>query len=101
MVPVELHNLGHVEAHRGNVEAAERYFAGAARQVDPDDPLDVAFGEFNRAVVAFVRGDREQAVAHFDRARPALEALGASLPSDDRFEFEWLNRQLTDRPVDE
>lgn len=94
MISVELFNLGHVEARRGNVDAAERCFAGAAERADPNDPYDAAMTDFNRAVVAFGRGDRERTAELLDRARSTLDELGAEVPTDDRSELEWLERQL-------
>jgi hypothetical protein len=35
MVEVELHNLGHVEIHRGNVDAVEDCFAQIPRSTTP------------------------------------------------------------------
>ncbi|HET7869617.1 MAG TPA: hypothetical protein VFM85_04795 [Actinomycetota bacterium] len=50
--------------------------------------------DFNRAVVAFGRGDRERAAELLHRARSTLDELGADVPTDDRSELEWLERQL-------
>src|SRR5439155_21916229 len=61
MVGVELHNLGHVELHRGNVDAAERCFAELAAIRNPDDPYEAAMAHLNEAALDFARGDRERA----------------------------------------
>ena len=61
MVLVELHNLGHVELRRGDVEKAERCFVESAALAGGDDPDDQAMHLFNRAAIAFARGDRPQA----------------------------------------
>lgn len=92
MVDVEHHNLGHVEIHRGNVEAAAKHFAQTPHSAD-------AFGQammnLNNAQVAFAQGEVE-------RARTLLEAaeggfVGSFMEHaaiDDRFELDWLREQL-------
>ena len=99
MVLVELHNLGHVEARRGRVDAAERCFSEAAERADFDDPYDAALTHFNQAVVAFGRGDRGRAAELLGRAKATLDELDAEMPSDDRSEFEWLEERLAADPV--
>lgn len=95
MVLVELHNLGHVELRRGNVDAAERHFvecddlAGAA-----DDPYDAAMRLFNEAAVAFARHDRTRAAASMERARAILTDANVTLAADDAHEFDELMRRL-------
>jgi tetratricopeptide (TPR) repeat protein len=77
MVVVEHHNLGHVELHRGNVDAAERHFGALPRDDD-------ALAKLNDAALAFARGDAE-------RARALVEEIGdIELPADDRSELQWL-----------
>jgi tetratricopeptide (TPR) repeat protein len=96
MVAVELHNLGHVEIHRGNVNAAERRFAECARMGGDaaDDPYGAALGELNRAAVAFARGDPGRARELLARARATFEEAGIEPATDDRLELEWLERRL-------
>lgn len=94
MVYVELHNLGHAEAHRGHVAAAERCFAEAAERLDRNDPYDVALGELNRAVLAFLHGERTRAVELLRGVEEELEKSGIDLVTEDRFELERLARQL-------
>ncbi len=96
MVAVELHNLGHVEIHRGNVDVAERCFAECAELGSADDPYSAAMTHLNQAVVAFARGDRRRATALLARARSTLEETGIDPAPDDEFEIDWLRRQLTD-----
>jgi tetratricopeptide (TPR) repeat protein len=92
MVAVELHNLGHVEIHRGNVDAAEECFKQVPHS---DDPYSEAMSRLNEATVAFLRGD-------LDRARSLLETADtffaespmAGVAIDDRFELDWLRDQL-------
>ena len=90
MVPVELHNLGLVEIHRGDADAAEQYFA----QLPPsDDPYLQALMRVNRAAVAYRRGN-------LDEARELLAGVdGQELASDDRQELEWLERELRSSPT--
>lgn len=61
MIAVELHNLGHVELRRGNVEAAERCFGELAQRGAAEDPYGVVMTHLNEAAVAFARGNRERA----------------------------------------
>jgi tetratricopeptide (TPR) repeat protein len=92
MVDVELHNLGHVEVHRGNVEAAERYLSETTYG---DDEYGEAMRRLNDAAIAFLRGDLERAGSSLDAAEAtfagsAMEAVAV----DDRFELDWLRKQL-------
>ena len=92
MVAVEHHNLGHVEIHRGNVDAAEECFKQVPHS---DDPFSEAMSRLNEATVGFLRGD-------LDRARSLLEVADAffaespmaGVAIDDRFELDWLRDQL-------
>ena len=94
MISVELFNLGHVEARRGNIDAAEHLFMEEADRIDPSDPYDDAMTRFNRAVIAFGRGDLKRAAELLHRARSTLREIGADLPSDDQAEVEWLEGRL-------
>jgi tetratricopeptide (TPR) repeat protein len=96
MVSVELHNLAHVEVRRGHVDAAERYFAECAAAGPNDDPYDVAMTLFNRATVAFARGDRTKAAALLGEARSSLAAAGVTLAGDDALELQRLERLLAE-----
>ena len=95
MVGVELHNIGHVELHRDNLDAAERSFADALETRSPNDPYDVAMTHLNRAALAFRRGDRERASEQLELARSTLSEAGISLDPDDDFEVRWLQERLT------
>ena len=93
---MEQHNLGWVEIHRGDVEAAAAAFA--ARDANSvADAYGEAWTELNRAGLAVARGDREEARRLHEEGRRRLEAMGAALDPDDRSEIEWLEAQL--RPV--
>jgi tetratricopeptide (TPR) repeat protein len=100
MVGVELHNLGHVEIHRGNVELAERYFTECAQLVPADDSYGAAMTHLNRAVVANARGDRDDAEALLARTQALLEESGADPAPDDALEVDWLRRRLAGTPGD-
>jgi tetratricopeptide (TPR) repeat protein len=98
MVGVELHNLGHVEIHRGNVDAAERYFAECA-EPGADDPYVVALTRFNEAAIAFARGDGDGASTLLTRGEAVLDERGIQLATDDQAEVDWLRRQLARKPA--
>jgi tetratricopeptide (TPR) repeat protein len=91
---MELHNLGWVELHRGDLGAAAARFAGREARGADGDAYGAAWLELNRAGIALARGEREAARPHFDAGKAALEALGAALDPDDRFEHDWLEREL-------
>ena len=95
MVGVELHNIGHVELHRGNVEAAERSFAECAELRDRDDPYDTAMTHLNHAALAFQRGEQERAKDELDLTERTLSNAGIVLDPDDAFEVEWLRERLS------
>jgi tetratricopeptide (TPR) repeat protein len=94
MVGMELHNIGHVELHRGNLDAAERCFAECADVRNHDDPYEAAMTHLNHAALAFARGDRERAAELLRRTQSTLEGAGIVLDPDDAFEVEWLHDQL-------
>ena len=93
-VAIELHNLGHVELHRGNLEAAERYFAECAEIRNRRDPYEAAMTHLNQAALAFARGDPEAAAELLGRTRSTLEGAGIMLDPDDAFEVGWLSDRL-------
>jgi tetratricopeptide (TPR) repeat protein len=94
MVGMELHNLGHVEVHRGNVGAAERRFAERAEISAQDDPYEVAMTHLNDAALAFVRGERQRASELVERTQSTLDGAGIVLDPDDAFEVNWLRGEL-------
>lgn len=93
-VAMELHNIGHVELHRGNLDAAERRFAECADVRNHDDPYEAAMTHLNHAALAFARGDRERAAELLRRTQSALHSAGIVLDPDDAFEVEWLRDRL-------
>jgi ATP/maltotriose-dependent transcriptional regulator MalT len=97
MVCVELHNLGHVEIHRGNMEAAERRFAALKRLSTMDDPYSEAMVSLNDAAIAYSRGDHTLAATLLDRAEATLREARIPAAADDRFELDWLRARLDAR----
>jgi tetratricopeptide (TPR) repeat protein len=95
MIGVELHNLGHVGLHRGDVDEAERLFAELTERGIANDPYSVALAQLNDAAVVLARGDRERAEGLLTRIDAGLDRSGVELAPDDRFELEWLRRRLT------
>ena len=89
----EFHNLGWVELHRGDVDAAERMFAERDARSGLDAMGD-AWTELNQAGVALARGQREEAMRRFEAGKRQIEMLGAALDPDDQFEFDWIGAQL-------
>jgi ATP/maltotriose-dependent transcriptional regulator MalT len=97
MVCVELHNLGHVEIHRGNPDVAERLFAELARLSSADDPYSAAMSRLNDAVIAYSRGDGVRASVLLDRAESTLLEARIPAAADDRFELDWLRERVAGR----
>ncbi|MDQ2968440.1 MAG: hypothetical protein M3R37_09005 [Actinomycetota bacterium] len=94
-VGMELHNIGHVELHRGNVDAADRCFAELADVRNQDDPYEAAMTHLNHAALAFARGDRERAAELLRRVQSTLDGVGIVLDPDDAFEVDWLRDRLS------
>jgi ATP/maltotriose-dependent transcriptional regulator MalT len=95
MVWAELQNLGLVEIHRGNVDAAERYFAESERLGTANDPYATAMAQLYRAAIAFVRGNMDESRALLQRAESILREAKMDAGRDDQFEIDWLHEQLT------
>jgi tetratricopeptide (TPR) repeat protein len=94
MVSAELQNLGLVEIHRGNVDAAERYFAESERLGTANDPYGSAMTQLYRSAIEFVRGNRDGSRALLQRARSILKEAKIDAAPDDQFEINWLHEQL-------
>jgi tetratricopeptide (TPR) repeat protein len=95
MVRAELQNLGLVEIHRGNVDTAERYFAESERIGSANDPYSLAMAHLYRSAMEFVRGNRDESRTQLQRAQSILKEAGMEAGSDDQFEIDWLQTQLT------
>ena len=93
VVAMEQHNLGWVELHLGDVDAAQRWFAQRDAGSRPDAYGD-AWHDLNHAAVAAGRGRWAEARKRFDAGIAALAKLGVVLDPDDAFEREWLEHQL-------
>jgi tetratricopeptide (TPR) repeat protein len=92
MVDVEHHNLGHVEIHRGNVDAAAEHFTQTPHS---DDAYGRAMTNLNEASVAFGRGDAEHARSLLSAAEATFAGSHMEHAAvDDRFELDWLREQL-------
>jgi ATP/maltotriose-dependent transcriptional regulator MalT len=94
MVAVELHNLGHVKLHRGNLDAARRLFEELDARGDSGDPYGAAMTHLNSGALAFAGGDREHAASELHAADAAITEGAIELAPDDRFELDRLREQL-------
>ena len=93
LVGMEQHNLGWVELHLGNLEAAEDRFRERDRAT-ASGVFDGVWSELNWAAVAARRGRMEEARRRFDEVVRKLQALHMSLDPDDQAEFDWLEGLL-------
>ena len=94
-VAMELHNLGHVQLHRGRPQDAERLFKECDPMRNRDDPYEVAMSLLDEAALAFHRGDRTAAEDLLGQTTSTLDAAGIVLDPDDRFELAWLKSRLS------
>ena len=94
MVAAELQNLGFVEIHRGNVDAAERYFTEGEKIGPAGDPYSTAMSIINKAVTALLRGNKDETRTLLQRAQSVFKQAGIAPGSDDQFEINWLKEQL-------
>jgi tetratricopeptide (TPR) repeat protein len=90
-VEMEVHNLGWLELHLGNVAEAERLFGELEKHPSADEYM-AAWRGLNRAALAAMRGERERAVQMFEDATKAIGALGVEPDPDDQFELDWLRQ---------
>jgi len=99
MVSAELNNLGLMEIHRDNAEAAERLFVESERLSTSGvkDPYGRGMALLNKAMVAFRRGQLSQARPLLKRAEMTFEESGIKPAKDDKFEIDWLNQELTEK----
>jgi tetratricopeptide (TPR) repeat protein len=95
-VSMELHNLGWVELHLGDVEAAKARFHERDR-ISAADAYGEAWTELNWSAVAAAQGHFVDAERRFAIGTRALEKLGVALDPDDQAELEWLREQLLAR----
>ena len=97
VVSMELHNLGWVELHLGNVGAAADRFRERDAGADSDAYLN-AWSDLNWAAIAAKKGDIDVAQQRFNAGTRALDELGVVLDPDDKEEVEWLARLLKSGP---
>jgi tetratricopeptide (TPR) repeat protein len=91
MVAVELHNLGHVELHRGNVDAAERCFGELARLGLGDDSYGRVLALLNEAALSLARDGGTVGPANLLAEIDAvLDESATELAPDDQFELDEL-----------
>ena len=99
MCCVELHNLGHVSLHRGNLEAAAAYFSECAElRKGSSDPYDAAMESLNAAAMAFHKRDADRATSLLAETESTLDEVGIVLDPDDQFEVDWLHEHLAQQP---
>ncbi|HZQ89131.1 MAG TPA: hypothetical protein VFA42_03915 [Gaiellaceae bacterium] len=92
---MELHNLAHVELHRGDVAAAEQLLAGwRERTAGSEAPYDRAMAALNQAALAAAHGELRRAAGRLARAESRLAEAGIVLDPDDAFEVEQLRSRL-------
>jgi len=48
----------------------------------------------NKAVIAFLRGNRDESRILLQRAQSVFKEAGIAPGADDQFEIDWLNEQL-------
>lgn len=90
---MEFHNLGWVELHRGDVDAAARMFAERDARSGIDAYGD-AWQDLNSAALAHARGEPDEAARLFASGTRRLSELGVALDPDDQSELDWLTREL-------
>jgi tetratricopeptide (TPR) repeat protein len=96
MIAVELHNLGHVELHRGNVDATERYFGELARLGLGDDPYGRVLALLNEAALALARdGGAARPSELLAEIDAILGESATQLAPDDQFEVDELRAAVS------
>lgn len=88
-------NLGWVELHRGDVDAAEARFRSCETSSAPDPYLD-AWRDLSWSAVACLRNRRDEARRRFEAGARALDELEVELDPDDALELEWLKALLAE-----
>lgn len=92
-VAMEQHNLGWVELHLGDPEAAESRFDAWAATAE-SDAYGRAWSELNRGGVAVARGRLEEAADRYRAGTQILEETQLKPDPDDQAELDWLASQL-------
>jgi tetratricopeptide (TPR) repeat protein len=94
-VSMEQHNLGWVELHLGDVDAAAERFRARDDSI-AGDRVAGAWTELNAAGVAIARGEKDEARRHFETGTQRLRELEVTPDPDDAFELAWLLEQLAE-----
>ena len=94
MVRAELQNRGLVEIHRGNTDAAERYFAESEILGSTDDPYNTAMASLYRAFIAFGRGNKNESRTLLQSAQAILKQAKMDADPYVQFEINWLSAHL-------
>jgi tetratricopeptide (TPR) repeat protein len=95
MIAVELHNLGHVELRRGNVDATERYFGELVQLGLGDDPYGRVLALLNGAALALARdGGSARPGELLGEIDAVLAESATQLAPDDQFEVDELRARV-------
>jgi tetratricopeptide (TPR) repeat protein len=97
-VPSEQHNLGYVELHSGDLDAAERLFRQAvdgARRTGAEWLLPLAVLDFG--VLAVAKGRLERGMVLVVAAKAAVDRTGTAFDPDDDAEYRAAVRALAER----
>jgi tetratricopeptide (TPR) repeat protein len=94
MVMAELQNLGFVEIHRRNFDAAERHFIESEKLGSAEDPYGGAMIILSQAAIAFFRGNKDRSGALLQRAQSMFKEAKMDPGPDDQFEIDWLRGKL-------
>jgi tetratricopeptide (TPR) repeat protein len=92
-VSMEQHNLGWVELHLGDADAATSRFQARDEAV-AGDPLAGAWSELSWSGVAIARGDIDEAKRRYDAGMQMLGKLQMTADPDDASELAWLKEGL-------
>lgn len=92
-VAMEQHNLGWVELHLGDPDAAEARFDACAT-TGAADAYSRAWSALNRAGVAILRGRRDEAAERYRVGKEILAEMQFKPDPDDHAELDWLASQL-------
>ncbi len=97
MVVAELTNLGFVEAHRGDADAAERCFNESVKLGSSlSDPYSQAMNLLTKAGVLLLKGEDTEARSLLKQSEKILKDSGLQPGPDDKFEIDWLNKRLSE-----
>ena len=95
MIIAELTNLGFVEVHLGNTNAAKQCFS-ESEKLSPllDDPYSNAMRLVVKAAVTFLEKEHGKARSALIELEKILKDSGIELGPDDKLEVDWLKSKL-------